>query len=136
MFLSCWTLGAQPVYLLVASQRRVVGIIGTGFITLVVPLCQKRVLTPCKGWMLGDCPSWSALPATRLIIDTSIGRGSPPAAADLTVPASWLIALCYDSVRSAQGSICLMVPLSCSPWSNGAQAVVLAHLAAAALRAA
>ena len=52
------------------------------------------------------------------------------------MPASWLIALCHHSVRSPQGSICFIVPLSCSPWRFGGQTVMLAHLAAAALRAA
>ena len=57
-------------------------------------------------------------------------------ATDLAMPASWLIALCHYSIRSAQVKICLIVPLSCNLWSYSGQAVVLAHLAASALRAA
>ena len=48
------------------------------------------------------------------------------------MPASWLVAVCQNGVRSAQGSICLIVPLGCSPWRYGGQAVVFAHLVAAA----
>ena len=136
MLLSCWTLGAQPKYLLSASQLCVVWIVAAGFIALVVPLFQKRVLTLCKGWMLDHCPFGGTMWAARLVAYTGIRRDSPPVATNLAMPASWLIAVSYYSIRSAQGSICFVVPLSCSPWRDGAQAVVLAHLAATALRTA
>ena len=122
--------------MLVAFQLCVVRIVATDVIALVIPLCQKRMLTLCKGWMFDDCPSGGTLTAARLHRYPSIRRGSPSVATDLAMPASWLIAVGYYSIRSAQGSICLVVPLSCSPWSHNGQAVVLAHLAAAALRAA
>ena len=70
VLLPCRTLVAQPKYMLAAPQLCVVGIVATGFIALVVPLCQEGVLTLSKGWMLGDCPSRGTLWAAGFPTDT------------------------------------------------------------------
>ena len=55
-------------------------------------------------------------------------------ATSTTAPTNLLMAVCYHGVRCGI-MVCLIVPLSCNQWSLGGQCVVLAHFAAAALRA-
>ncbi len=135
MLLSRWALDAQPEDLLVASQPDTIRKVPVLCIALVIPLCQQdRVL--CNGWVLdllrSSC-SFSALRAARFgFTDSGRDFGTPLMATGITVPMSWLIALCHHTVRCA--IICLIVPLCRHQRSLGSQRVVLAHFAAAALR--
>ena len=106
----------------------------------MVPLCQdsfaSRVLTLCKGWVLGvllgfssACTLWAA---SFSFADPGINCCIPLVTTGITEPINRLIALCHHTVRCAV--IFCIVPLSCNQRSLGSQRVMLAHFAAAALR--
>ena len=107
-------------------------------IPLVIPLCQKRVVAPCKGWVtdpgFSPCILGAVRAASFLFADPMIGCCTPLVATRITEPANTLTALCHHTVRCAL--VCPKVPLSCNQRSLGSQGVVLAHFVATALRTA
>ena len=139
VLLPCWTLGAEPVDLLVAVQPGVVGKISLRCIALMVPLCQTSfamtVLTVCKGWMLllllAIC-NLSTFWAATEFADPRIRCCNPTVATGITEPTNRLVALCHHTVRGTV--VDFIVPLSCNQRSLGSQGVVLADFAVAALR--
>ena len=110
-------------------------------IAFMVPLCQGsfalRVLPLSKCWVL-DLPL-AAVPVSALgaawffSAHPLVGCLTPFVATGITEPTNPLVALCHHTVRGT--IISFKVPLTCQQWINGGQGVMLADLAANALRA-
>lgn len=105
----------------------------------MVPFCQEssawRVLAVCKGWVLNlDFRSCTCTIGAPSLASDSVTRSCTPlVAAGITQPANRLMTLRHHAVRCT--IIHFKVPLSCNQGSLGSQRIVLAHLAATALRA-
>ena len=141
MGLPCWAFGAEPEDLLGTSQSSVMGKIIPLGIASMVPLCQGsfalRVLPLSKCWVLDlllAAVSASSLGAAWLFsAHPLVGCLTPLVATGITEPANPLVAVCHHTVRCT--IICFKVPLTCQQGINGGQGVMLADLAANALRA-
>ena len=143
VLLACWTIVAEPEDLLLALQAYFVRKVPTLCVARVIPLCQEgshfRILALCKGWVLGlfaaFCIGFCTLWAASFFFADPLTRWCTPlVAANITEPTNRLTALGHHGVRSTV--VGFTVPLSCDQGSLGRQGIVLAHLAAAALRAA
>ena len=142
VLLPCWAVGAEPEDLLATFQADFVRKVPMLCVASMVPLSQEgshfMILALCKSGLLDHLPAGfvcigALRAASFLFADPTTGCLTPLVATSITEPTNRLMALCHHTVRCT--IIYFIVPLGRDQRSLGGQRVVLAHFAAAALRA-